>query len=93
MVAIVIGALLLVALTAWAAAAFSALSIVTLAPRGSKLKSYFQLGLCRFATLEAALGARAVPHLRRYRTALISFMTCVIAGAAVSILLAGERLN
>jgi len=91
-IAIVIGALLLVALAAWGAAAFSALAIVTLAPRGSKL-SYLQLGLCRFATLEAALGANAVPHLRRYRTALIGFLACVIAGAAVSILLAGERLN
>ena len=93
MIAIVIGVLLLVALTAWAAAAFSALSIVALAPPGSKLTSYFQLGLGRFTTLEAALGVKAVPHLRRYRTALISFMACVIAGAAVSILLAGERLN
>ena len=93
MIAIVIGALLLVALTAWAAAAVSAVSIVARAPRGNKLTSSFPVGLGRFATLEAALGAKAVPHLRRYRTALISFMACVIAGAAVSILLAGERLN
>ncbi len=85
--------LALVAVAAWFTAVISAIAVVQLAPRGEKLASLFRLGWLRFSTLSAQLGPAALPHLARYRMAMFGFMACVIAAAAMSILLAAERSN
>jgi hypothetical protein len=74
----------LIAFIAWAIAAFSALNVVNLAPKGEKLTSYFQLGLWRFANLEARLGPQVKPHLVRYRRAFFVFFAVIVAILALS---------
>jgi hypothetical protein len=67
----------LIAFIAWAIAALAALNVVSLAPKGEKLSVYFQLGLWRFAALEARLGAAVRPHLIRYRRAFFVFFAVI----------------
>ncbi|WP_119274250.1 hypothetical protein [Taklimakanibacter deserti] len=74
----------LIAFIAWAVAALSAFNVVNLAPRGEKLSAYFQLGLWRFAALEARLGAAVKPHLVRYRRAFYVFFAVIVAILALS---------
>jgi hypothetical protein len=74
----------LTAFIAWAIAALSALSIASLAPKGEKLAASFQLGLWRFADLEASLGARVKPHLIRYKRAVLIFFAVIGAILALS---------
>ena len=85
--------LVLVAVAAWFTAVISAIAIVQLAPPGERFASLFRLGWLRISTLSAQLGPAALPHLARYRMALFVFMACIIAAAAMSILLATERLS
>jgi hypothetical protein len=74
----------LIAFIAWAIAAFSAINVVNLAPKGEKLTSYFQLGLWRFANLETRLGPQVRPHLARYRHAFFVFFAVIVAILALS---------
>jgi hypothetical protein len=85
--------LVLVAVSAWFMAVVSAIAIVQLAPPGEKFASLFRLGWLRFPTLSAQLGPAALPHLARYRAALFTFLACIIAAVAMSMLLATEQLN
>jgi len=85
--------LVLVAVVAWLTAVISAIAVVQIAPPGQRIASLFRLGWLRFSTLSAQLGPAVVPHLARYRVAIFAFMACVIAMAAMSILLATERAN
>lgn len=82
---VVMFAAVLIAFIAWAFAALSALNVVSLAPKGEKLSVYFQLGLWRFAGLEAKLGPAVTPHLVRYKRAFYVFFAVIIAVAALSI--------
>ena len=74
----------LIAFIAWAFAALSAFNVVNLAPNGEKLSVYFQLGLWRFAALEARLGAAVKPHLVRYKRAFFVFFAVIVAILALS---------
>ncbi|MGE3875724.1 MAG: hypothetical protein AB7F74_22445 [Parvibaculaceae bacterium] len=74
----------LVAFIAWAFAALSAINVVSLAPKGEKLAAYFQLGMWRFAPLEASLGAGVRPHLIRYKRAFFVFFAVIAAILALS---------
>lgn len=74
----------LIAFIAWAFAALAALNVVNLAPKGEKLTSYFQLGMWRFAALEAKLGPQVKPHLTRYKRAFYVFFAVIIAILALS---------
>ena len=85
--------LVLAALAAWVTALISAVGVVQLAAPGEKLSSLFRLGWLRFSTLSAQLGPAALPHLTRYRMAIFVFLACVVGLAAMSILLAAERMN
>jgi len=89
----VLGVLVLAALAAWVTAVISAIAIIQLAPTGERISSLFRLGWLQFNKLDMKLGPAAQPHLSRYRTAIFVFLGCVIALAAVSILLAAERTN
>lgn len=75
------------ALVAWAAAMLSAVEIMRLAPRGTKVARYFDLGYWRFGKLMAELGPAAEPAIRRYRIAFIVFFAAVIGGILAAALL------
>ena len=83
----------LVAIAAWITAVVSAVAVVQLAVPGQKLASLFRLGWLQFSTLKTQLGPAALPHLARYRMAMVAFLACVIAGVAISIVLSADRLN
>ncbi|MGE0239103.1 MAG: hypothetical protein AB7F09_27245 [Parvibaculaceae bacterium] len=84
LVPVVMFAAVLAAFIAWAMAGLAALNVVSLAPKGEKLSVYFQLGLWRFAALEARLGAGVKPHLVRFKRAFYVFFAVVGAMVALS---------
>jgi hypothetical protein len=75
----------LVAFIAWAIAGLSVLNVASLAPAGEKLAASYQLGLWRFAALEASLGARVRSHLIRYKRAFCVFFAVIGAILALSL--------
>lgn len=70
-------------------AVIQAIQIVSLAPKGEKLGSYFALGWWKFGRIEAKAGPAAVPHVRIYQRAVIAFLAFVILG----LLLSGWMIN
>ena len=74
----------LLAAAAWAVAVHAALSVVSLAPKGEKLRSYFDLGWWRFSVLEQRIGPGARAPLRRYRNAFLAFFGCIAAMMAAT---------
>jgi hypothetical protein len=74
----------LIAFIAWAIAGLSALNVASLAPEGEKLTAACQLGLWRFAALEARLGETVKPHLMRYKRAFYVFFAIIGAILALS---------
>ena len=93
MIIAVLAILILAALAAWVTALVSAVGIIQLAPPGQKFSSLFRLGWLQVSALSTQLGPAALPHLTRYRMAIFVFLACVVALAAMSILLAAERMN
>jgi hypothetical protein len=75
-----------IAVCAWGAAVWSALAIVQLAPRGTKIARYYDLGFWRFGKIASALGPAAAPHLARYRTAFMVFFGAILAVALTAII-------
>jgi hypothetical protein len=74
------------AAAAWVVAAYSAISVFRMSPKGEKVSNYFRLGRLKFTDLEDRLGPGAMPDLRRYRVALFSFFGfcgCILAIAAL----------
>ncbi|MFO1122386.1 MAG: hypothetical protein U1F47_08715 [Hyphomicrobiales bacterium] len=65
------------AIGAWLVAVWSAVSVVRLAPRGQKLRAYFNLGWWQFAKVRAAIGPAAEPHIRRFRRAFYAFFAVI----------------
>ena len=69
----------ILAVGAWGTAVFSAISLVSLAPKGQKPSTYFALGWWRFDTIRTRIGVAAEPHLRRYRNAFLVFFAVIIS--------------
>lgn len=83
---VVIALIATIAAGAWLVALWSALGIVSLSPPGERMRNYLALGWWRFADLESRLGAMAIPHLRRYKTAFVIFFLSVLAGIGFGML-------
>lgn len=77
----------LAAIVAWAFAAWSAMSLVSIAPRGGRLATLSDLGWWRFAAIEARIGPSAKTPIDRYRKAFVAFFLCILAGAAAGVAL------
>ena len=84
MLTILIPLVVILAVGAWGTAVFSALSLVSLAPKGEKISTYFALGWWRFETIRTRIGPAAEPHLRRYRLAFIGFFAMILGIVAVA---------
>jgi len=93
MIVLLLVVLGLLALIFWARAAWSAIAIVIMSRPGQRVNNYFRLGRWKFTELEIALGQAAVPHLRRYKSALLAFLAVILCMAIVAGLLTVERLN
>ena len=78
MLTILIPLVAILAFGAWVTAVFSAISLVSLAPKGQKLSTYFALGWWRFETIRTRIGPAAEPHLKRYRLAFLGFFAAII---------------
>jgi hypothetical protein len=89
MTGFIIGLLVLCAVASWCVAAWSAISVVTLAPKGTGFSTYMNLGWWRHRKIAEAIGPAAEPHLARYRMAFYVFFGCVLAGIALSFLMIG----
>ncbi len=88
MLTILIPLVAILAVGAWGTAVFSALSLVSLAPKGEKLSTYFALGWWQFDKIRSRIGPAAEPHLKRYRNAFFVFFALIlgiIASAALII--------
>ena len=81
---IISGVVGLFAMLAWIVAVIQAIQIVSLTPKGQKLRSYFALGWWKFDQIEAAAGPASVPHLQIYQRAVIAFLVFVILGIVLS---------
>ena len=77
------------AMLSWLVAVIQAIQIVSLAPKGERLGSYFALGWWKFGQIEAKAGPAAVPHIKIYQRAVIAFLAFVILG----LLLSGWMVN
>ena len=75
----------LAAVAAWALAVWSGMSLVSIAPRGGRLATLFDLGWWRFAAIEARIGPSAKTPIDRYRKAFLAFFLCILAGAAAGV--------
>lgn len=73
--------------TAWLVAVISAISILGLTPKGSKLKACFDLGWWRFDKLRTLIGPAAEPHLKRYRLSLLAFFALIFGMISMIFLL------
>ena len=87
MLTILIPLAAILAFGAWVTAVFSAISLVSLAPKGQKLSTYFALGWWRFETIRTRIGPAAEPHLKHYRTAFILFFAVIISMAVIVMLM------
>lgn len=90
LLSILIPLVAILAVGAWGMAVISALSLVSLAPKGQKLSTYFALGWWRFETIRTRIGPAAEPHLKRYRLAFLVFFALILGviGSAALIILA-----
>jgi hypothetical protein len=86
--AALIGVFVAVALGAWLLAIASALSIVSMAPPGSRIACYFDLGAWRFRKILALIGPQAAKPIDRYKLAFAIFFCAVLAIALSAILAA-----
>ena len=77
------------AVLSWLVAVIQAVQIVSLAPKGERLGSYFALGWWKFGQIAAKAGPASVPHIQIYRRAVIAFLAFVIFG----LLLSGWAVN
>ena len=71
----------LAAVAAWVLVVWSAMTLVSIAPRGGRLATLNDLGFWRFAAIEARVGPDALTPIDRYRKAFIAFFLCILAGA------------
>ena len=76
LLSILIPLLAILAVGSWLVAVFSALSLVSLAPKGEKITAYFALGWWRFDKVRAIVGPKADTYITRYRTAFLVFLRC-----------------
>jgi hypothetical protein len=74
--------ILVLAAAAWLTAVVSALSLVGLAPSGSRFATLNDLGRWRFGSIETRIGSAALAPMARYRMAFVVFFLCVLAGMA-----------
>ena len=96
MLTIFIPLIAILALGAWGMAVFSAISLVSLAPKGEKLSTYFALGWWRFQTIRTRIGPAADPHLQRYRLAFLGFFSLivgVIVATAIAIMVTAPETD
>ncbi|MCB1379518.1 MAG: hypothetical protein KDK89_14300 [Alphaproteobacteria bacterium] len=70
---------MLSAVGAWLLAAWSAISVVRLAPQGQKFRAYLNLGWFRFGRVRELVGQAAEPHIRRYCYAFYIFFAVIIS--------------
>lgn len=84
MTAILIPLVVILAFGAWLTAAYSAISLVSLAPKGEKFSTYMALGWWRFDTVRARIGPAAEPHLKRYRLAFMAFFALILGVIVVA---------
>ncbi len=82
LLSILIGAAGLLVIGAWTLAIISAIQIVSLAPKGEKIRVYGQLGWWQFDRIRATVGPAAEQPMRTYRRAFIVFIVIVILSAA-----------
>lgn len=93
MIPIVLGVIGLFALLSWILAVISAIQIVSLAPRGTKIRNYYRLGWWKFADIRSDIGPAADVHIRTYQRAFIAFFVCIVLVAVVMVFLGVERQN
>ncbi len=87
---ILIGVAGLMVVMSWIVALVSAIQIVSLAPKGQKLRTYGQLGWWQFDKIRATVGSAADLPIRTYQRAFIAFLTLVILGAVAGVFLGGQ---
>jgi hypothetical protein len=90
LVPILVGVAGLLVVVAWIVAIMSAIQIVSLAPKGEKIRTYGQLGWWQFDKIRATIGPAADQPIRAYQRAFIVFIVIVILGAAAGVLLGAQ---
>jgi hypothetical protein len=86
MIGILTGFLGVAAVSAWAVAAWSAIALIGLAPKGQRLATYRNLGWWRHREIVSAIGPAAGPHVARYRKAFMAFFGLLLCAIAISFL-------
>jgi len=81
---ILFGVIGVFAVLSWVVAVIQAIQIVSLAPKGERLASYFALGWWKFGQIQAKAGPAAAPHIRIYQRAVGAFLVFVILGVVLS---------
>ncbi|WP_172123380.1 MULTISPECIES: hypothetical protein [unclassified Devosia] len=87
---ILLGVVALFALLTLIVAVVQAMAMVRLAAQPG-LASLFPFGWWKFSALEVRGGARALPHLRVYKRAVIAFLVFVVLGLMLSSWAANTR--
>jgi len=78
---------------AWGIAVLSAIRIVSLAPKGERVRTYGKIGWWQFAEIRESLGPAVEPHIRAYQRAFIVFLTLVILAMIAGTLLGATAQN
>jgi hypothetical protein len=84
MIGAIMGLLIFCAVASWAVAAWSAITLVSLAPKGTGFSTYMDLGRWKHGKIAAAIGPAAAPHLARYRMAFAVFFGVIMLGIAMT---------
>lgn len=93
MITIVLTAVAALGFFAWGIAVISAIRIVSIAPKGQRMRTYGKIGWWQFAEVRAELGPAVEPHIRAYQRAFIAFLTLVIIAMIAGTLLGATAQN
>jgi hypothetical protein len=93
MIGVVVGVLGLFAVFAWIVAVVSAVQIVRLAPKGTRVRTYGRLGWWKFDDIRRDIGPAADQHIRTYQRAFIAFIVCVLVSIVIGGLLSVTAQN
>ncbi|MEO6015385.1 MAG: hypothetical protein ABIQ30_17590 [Devosia sp.] len=93
MISIVLSVMGLLAVVSWVVAIISAIQIVGLAPKGSKMKIYGQLGWWRFDQIRAIVGPAGEKPIQAYQRSFMVFIILVVVAAVGATLLGAQARN
>ena len=93
MITIVLTIMAALGFFAWGIAVLSAIRIVSLAPKGERVRTYGKIGWWQFAEIRENLGPAVEPHIRAYQRAFIVFLTLVILAMIAGTLLGATAQN